>query len=208
MYLERPGQISFWVIFVGTNLLFFPMHIVGLLGMPRRNYTYPSDIGWTSYNLAETIGAFITAAGILMLFGNLVVSYFRGERAGPDPWHGGTLEWTVSSPPPEYNFAVIPTVSSAYPNWDADDRLVDARNLASGVMVLERGHEQPLGTVVDGELAAIASMPHDSPWPFVLTLFLSVVFVMLLVGHYVAAGVFGAFVALALVAWHWQEPEE
>jgi cytochrome c oxidase subunit 1/cytochrome c oxidase subunit I+III len=176
--------------------------------MPRRNYTYPSDIGWTSYNLAETIGAFITAAGILMLFGNLVVSYFRGERAGPDPWHGGTLEWTVSSPPPEYNFAVIPTVSSAYPNWDADDRLVDARNLASGVMVLERGHEQPLGTVVDGELAAIASMPHDSPWPFVLTLFLSVVFVMLLVGHYVAAGVFGAFVALALVAWHWQEPEE
>jgi cytochrome c oxidase subunit I len=207
MYLERPGQISFWVIFVGTNLLFFPMHIVGLLGMTRRIYTYPSSIGWTAYNLAETIGAFITAAGILMLFGNLVVSFFRGERAGPDPWHGGTLEWTVSSPPPEYNFAVIPTVTSAYPNWDAEDRVVDARNLASGVMVLDRGHEQPLATVVDGELAAIASMPHESPWPFVLTVFLSVVFVMLLVGHYVAAGVFGALVAVSLVGWHWQEPE-
>jgi cytochrome c oxidase subunit I+III len=208
MYFERPGQISFWVIFVGTNLLFFPMHIVGLLGMTRRVYTYPSSIGWTAYNLAETIGGYITAAGILMLFGNLVVSFFRGERAGPDPWHGGTLEWTVPSPPPEYNFAVIPKVSSAYPNWDAEDRLVDARNLATGVMVLERGHEQPLGTVVDGELAAIADMPHESPWPFVLTLFLTLVFVMLLVGHFVAAGLFGGFVALALVGWHWKEPAE
>ena len=87
LYFERPGQISFWIIFVGTNLLFFPMHIVGLLGMPRRNYTYPSGLGWAAYNLAETIGGFVTLVGILVLLGNLVVSYRKGAPAGPDPWH-------------------------------------------------------------------------------------------------------------------------
>src|SRR5207248_6187131 len=111
MYLERPGQISFWLIFAGTNLLFFPMHIVGLLGMTRREYTYPGGLGWAPYNFAETAGAFVTLAGILLMFGNLVVSYRHGEPAPADPWHGGTLEWTVPSPPPEYNFAVIPSVT-------------------------------------------------------------------------------------------------
>src|SRR5436190_8334203 len=100
MYFERPGQISFWIIFLGTNLLFFPMHIVGLFGMPRRQYTYPDGLGWAAYNLAETIGAYFTAAGIALLFGNLVWSRFRGEPCGPDPWRGATLEWATASPPP------------------------------------------------------------------------------------------------------------
>jgi cytochrome c oxidase subunit I+III len=103
LYFELPGQISFWILFVGTNLLFFPMHIVGLLGMTRRVYTYPSGLGWAAYNLAETIGGFVTLAGILLLLGNLFVSYFRGPPSGPDPWHGPTLEWTTSSPPPDYD---------------------------------------------------------------------------------------------------------
>ena len=139
LYFERPGQISFWIIFLGTNLLFFPMHIVGLLGMPRRQYTYPSGLGWASYNLAETIGGYLTAAGIVLLLGNLVVSRLRGAPAGRDPWHAATLEWTVSSPPPAYNFAVIPKVSSAYANWDDHDREADRRRLEEGVLVLERG---------------------------------------------------------------------
>ena len=83
LYFERPGQISFWIIFVGTNLLFFPMHIVGLLGMPRRVYTYPSGLGWTVYNVAETVGGFVTLAGILLLFGNLVASYAAARRPAP-----------------------------------------------------------------------------------------------------------------------------
>ena len=165
LYYERPGQISFWLIFVGTNLLFFPMHIVGLLGMPRRVYTYPGGLGWTAYNLAETIGGFVTLAGILSCSGTSSAATAAARRAGPDPWHGPTLEWTTSSPPPDYNFAVIPTVTSAYPNWDADDRELDRRNLADGVLVLERGPRAAAVTPVDARFSEVVEMPHESPWP-------------------------------------------
>jgi cytochrome c oxidase subunit I+III len=208
MYFERPGQISFWVLFVGTNLLFFPMHIVGLLGMPRRVYTYPDGIGWTAYNLAETIGGYLTLVGILLLLGNLVVSFLRGAPAGPDPWHGPTLEWTISSPPPEYNFAVIPRVTSPYPNWDVADRKQDRQNLGAGLLVLERGHEQPAVTPVDARFDEIVEMPHESPWPIILAFTLSLVFVMLVIHKYGAAGIMGILCLLALVGWHSKEPEE
>jgi cytochrome c oxidase subunit I+III len=208
LYFERPGQISFWVIFVGTNLLFFPMHIVGLLGMTRRVSTYPAGLGWTAYNLAETVGGFVTLVGILLLLGNLLVSYFRGPPAGPDPWHGPTLEWTTSSPPPEYDFAVMPQVTSAYPNWDPVDRQVDRLNLADGVLMLERDHQQPAVTPVDGRLAEIAHLPHESPWPPVLALALAMVFTMLLIGRYGVAAIMGLVCLLALVGWHSQEPGE
>jgi cytochrome c oxidase subunit I+III len=208
MPFERPGQVAFWILFVGTNLLFFPMHIVGLLGMPRRQYTYPSGLGWSAYNLAETIGGFVTLAGILVLFGNLVWSYFRGAEAGPDPWHGPTLEWTTSSPPPEYNFPVAPKVTSAYPNWDERDREEDRRKLERGVLVLEQGHEQPSSSPADANFAEIVDMPHDSPWPITLALALSLVFTMLVIGKFAVAGVMAVLCVLALVGWHAREPQE
>ncbi|HVV60085.1 MAG TPA: cbb3-type cytochrome c oxidase subunit I, partial [Gaiellaceae bacterium] len=208
LYFERPGQISFWIIFVGTNLLFFPMHIVGLLGMTRREYTYPTGLGWTAYNLAETIGGFLTAVGILVLLGNLAVSYLRGEDAGPDPWHGATLEWTTSSPPPPYNFAVVPKVSSAYPNWDDADRAEDRLKLARNVLVLSDGHAQPATTPIDGTFDEIVEMPHDSPWPPLLGLSLFLVFLMLLLGKYGVAGIMGILCLLTLLGWHAKEPQE
>ena len=205
---EKPGQISFWIIFVGTNLLFFPMHIVGLLGMPRRQYTYPSGLGWGAYNLAETVGGFLTLAGILVLLGNLAYSYARGADAGPDPWHGPTLEWTIPSPPPEYNFAVAPKVTSAYPNWDDADRAEDRRRLEHGILVLDHGHEQPAVTVADGDLAEIVEMSHDSPWPVLLALSLALVFTMLVIGKWGVAGIMGVLCLLALAGWHAKEPQE
>ena len=208
LYFELPGQISFWIIFLGTNLLFFPMHLVGLAGMPRRDYTYPSGLGWGSMNLAETIGSYITAAGILLLFANLVVSWFRGMPAGPDPWHGATLEWTISSPPPDYNFAVIPTVSSAYANWDVADRELDRRKLAEGAMVLDEGHLQPVSSPVDGWWAEIVEMPHDSPWPILLATALSLVFTTLVIHKFAVAGVMAVLVVLTLLGWHSKEPQE
>ena len=94
MYYERWGQASFWLTFAGMNLTFFPMHILGLQGMPRREYTYPSDLGWHGLNLLETLGSYLLAIGLLMVFVNLAVSLFRGEVAGPDPFGAPTLEWS------------------------------------------------------------------------------------------------------------------
>src|ERR671937_571294 len=143
MYFERWGQASFWLSFIGMNLTFFPMHILGLEGMPRRDYTYPGGMGWTGLNLLETVGAYLLATGLLAVFVNLAVSVFRGARVGNDPWEGDTLEWATTSPPPPYNYAVIPRVSSPYAMWDRDDREADARALARGERTLERGHETP-----------------------------------------------------------------
>jgi cytochrome c oxidase subunit 1/cytochrome c oxidase subunit I+III len=208
LYFERPGQISFWVIFVGTNLLFFPMHIVGLLGMPRRVYTYEDGLGWTAYNLAETVGAFLTLAGILLLFGNLVVSYFRGPPAGHDPWRAPTLEWGTSSPPPEYNFAVIPTVTSAYPNWDVADRAEDTRKLERGVLVLDEGNEQVATSPADANLSEVVAMPHESPFPVLLGLTLTLLFTALVITKFWVAAVMALLCALVLLGWHSREPQE
>jgi cytochrome c oxidase subunit I+III len=208
LYFERPGQISFWILFLGTNLLFFPMHIVGLLGMTRRVYTYPDGLGWAAYNLAETIGGFVTLAGILLLLGNLAVSYRRGPAAGPDPWGGPTLEWSVPSPPPAYDFAVVPKVSSPYPNWDEADREEDRRRLEAGLLTLDQGHEQPEVTPVDAHLDDVVHLPSDSAWPIVLAAAVSVVFVMLVFHAYPAAIAGGVLCLLALAGWHAQEPQE
>ena len=154
------------------------------------------------------IGSYITTVGIVVLLANLLVSWFRGLPAGPDPWHGATLEWTIPSPPPEYNFAVIPKVSSAYANWDYADRVEDRRKLAEAVMVLEEGHEQPVSSPVDGWWDEIVEMPHDSPWPILLAAAMALVFVLLLLHLWVGALFALSGVALALLGWHGEEPVE
>jgi cytochrome c oxidase subunit I+III len=207
MYHERWGQTSFWLTFLGTSLTFFPMHILGLIGMPRRQYTYPSGMGWGGYNLLETIGAYILAAGLATVVVNLLVSLRRGERVGNDPFGGGTLEWATTSPPPEYSFAVIPKVTSPYPMWDVEDRAEDERKLDAGVLLLDRGHETPASTVLDGELDEVLDMPSDSPWPILLAAATTVLFAMVLLGHYAIAGVFAAVAAAVLLAWHGAEPK-
>jgi cytochrome c oxidase subunit I+III len=207
LYHERAAQLSFWLTFLGTALTFFPMHIVGLLGMTRRVYTYSPHLGWDAYNLSETIGAFVLTAGLLLIFGNLVWSRFRGPPSGPDPFHGGTLEWATSSPPPEYNFAVIPKVTSPYPNWDPEDRQEDVRRLRAGTFVLEEGHETPASTVRDGYLDEVLEMPPESPWPIVVGLCVALVFTMLLLGHFVLACVAAGLAVFAVAGWHLQEPE-
>ena len=208
MYHEGVAKASFWLAFVGTALTFFPMHMLGLLGMTRRIYTYPNGMGWGAYNLSETIGAFILTAGLLMIFTNLAYSRFRGPAAGPDPFGGGTLEWSTTSPPPHYNFPVIPVVRSAYPNWDREDREADRARLRRGELVFDEGHETPAATVVDAVPDEVLEMPSESPWPLVLSVCTAGLFVMLLVRHYVVAGVFALLALLVLAAWHWKEPEE
>ena len=118
MYSERLGNLHFWLFIIGFHLTFDFMHIPGLLGMPRRIYTYEPGRGWDTWNFIITVGVFFQAAGILVFLGNLAQSYFRGKAAGSDPWDAWTLEWSTNSPPPAYNFASIPVVKSRRPLWD------------------------------------------------------------------------------------------
>jgi cytochrome c oxidase subunit 1/cytochrome c oxidase subunit I+III len=208
MYHEGVGKASFVLTFLGTALTFFPMHIVGLLGMPRRNYTYPPDVGWAPYNLAETIGAYILAGGLMLVVLNLAVSRFRGAPAGNDPFGGDTLEWVTTSPPPAYNFAVIPTVSSAYAAWDLDDRRRDAELLARRERTLEEGHQAQATSVLDAEPEEIVHMPSESWYPLLVAVVLAGLFSMLLLQHYVVAGGFALGVAAVVALWHLREPEE
>jgi cytochrome c oxidase subunit 1 len=118
MLHEGLGKLHFWLFVIGFHLTFDLMHIPGLLGMPRRIYTYEPGRGWDTLNFLVTIGAFVQGIATLVFVGNLLISYFKGKKAGNDPWDAWTLEWSVSSPPPTYNFASIPRVSSRRPLWD------------------------------------------------------------------------------------------
>jgi cytochrome c oxidase subunit 1 len=114
---ERLGQLHFWLMLIGFNVTFQPMMILGLLGMPRRIQSYPTGMGWDLWNMVATVGAFLIALSILVFIINVIVSLRRGQPAGADPWDGRTLEWTIPSPPPPYNFARIPLVRARDPLW-------------------------------------------------------------------------------------------
>jgi cytochrome c oxidase subunit I len=114
---ERLGQLHFWLMLIGFNLTFFPMHFLGLMGMPRRIYTYAPGLGWDFWNLVATVGAVTQGVSVLVFLANVARSLRRGVIAGPDPWDGRTLEWAIPSPPPEYNFAVLPTVRRRDALW-------------------------------------------------------------------------------------------
>ena len=118
MYNETLAKWHFWLFFIGFHLTFDFMHIPGILGMPRRIYTYEPGRGWEIWNLIVTIGAFFQAAGVLVFVVNLLWSQWKGAPAGNDPWDAWTLEWSTSSPPPDYNFATTPVVRSRRPLWD------------------------------------------------------------------------------------------
>jgi cytochrome c oxidase subunit 1 len=117
LFDETIGQVHFWLMLIGFNLTFFPMHMSGLLGMPRRISTYSGENGWDVWNMMSSIGAFTIAASILVFMINVVLMMRRGKTAGADPWDGRTLEWTIPSPPPHYNFAEIPVVHARDPLW-------------------------------------------------------------------------------------------
>jgi cytochrome c oxidase subunit 1 len=130
MLNETLGKWNFWLMLIGFNLTFFPMHILGLTGMPRRTYRYPSGYGWDTMNMIETVGAFVIMVSVLIFFVNIIYSTKRGPKAPADPWDGRSLEWSIPSPPPDYNFAEIPVVEARDDWWhrkyteDAEGRLV------------------------------------------------------------------------------------
>ncbi|VTZ25318.1 Cytochrome c oxidase subunit 1 [Methylocella tundrae] len=200
---ERLGKWNFWLMFIGFNLAFFPMHISGLLGMPRRVYTYPADMAWSSLNLITTIGSFLFAFGILLFIINVFVSLRRRAVAGANPWDAGTLEWLTPSPPPPYNFAVIPQVGSRHPLWE--DRLGDpGASILDRGLALDDGREIVATTVLDGEPDRVLRMPGDSWLPFLLGVATTFVFIGLLAHVWALAA--GATLACAVVLIVWLQP--
>ncbi|HTT82297.1 MAG TPA: cytochrome c oxidase subunit I [Rhizomicrobium sp.] len=204
---ERLGRWNFWTMFVGFNLGFFPMHISGLLGMPRRVYTYADGMGWDWLNLITTFGSFVFAVGVLLLIINVVSSLRRGAIAGPNPWDAPTLEWSVSSPPPPYNFAVIPTVGSRHPLWEGrvPPQEGDSKSHVEGGMALDHGRETVGTTPLDAEPRIILKMPTDSYAPVLLSLALTAFFagLGLHIWWLAIVGIVGA--GLDILGWLWPE---
>ncbi len=153
---ERLGQWHFWLMMLGFNMTFFPQHFLGLIGMPRRIYTYAPDLGWNFWNMVSTIGSFIIAVSILFFIVNVAKTMRAGQVAGDDPWDGRTLEWSIPSPPPVYNFARIPTVHARDDFW--------LQKYGDGHGGKAAGRPAP---VTKAEIAAI-HMPPPSYWPILL----------------------------------------
>jgi cytochrome c oxidase subunit 1/cytochrome c oxidase subunit I+III len=206
MLNERLGRWNFWTMFIGFNLGFFPMHISGLLGMPRRVYTYADGMGWDWLNLITTLGSFIFAIGVLLFIVNVVVSYRRGRVAGDNPWDAPTLEWATSSPPPPYNFTVIPTVASRHPLWESRlGESAEARSYPHAGLVLDHGRETVGTTALDSQPNIILKMPKDSFAPFILALALTAIFTGLVL-HLWWLAIVGAVVSgLDIIGWLWPE---
>lgn len=212
MFHEGLSTWTFWFMFIGFNITFFPMHIVGLLGMPRRVYTYQADLGWGIYNLIETAGAFILGAGTLLFAVNFIWSLYRGEGAPGNPWGSDSLEWSISSPPPVYSFHSPPLVQSRHPLWD-QERL-DAGNERS-----ERARQALAGrpttwraalttSVVEAEPQVIHYLPSPTYVAFITALGLLIASVGFLAKMYLLAGAGGLVALFALVVWLWPSSRE
>jgi cytochrome c oxidase subunit 1 len=160
MMSERLGVVNFWTLFIGFNVTFFPMHILGMQGMPRRVYTYPAELGWGPLNLVATFGALLLLAGGFLFVLNVVRSALAGEVASSDPWLGETLEWATSSPPPVYNFLEPPIVESRHPLWDRSE----AAPVITGLKCDRR--EVLVTSVMDAEPIHKDHFPEPSIWPF------------------------------------------
>ncbi|WP_052362137.1 cytochrome c oxidase subunit I [Geminisphaera colitermitum] len=190
---ERTGKLSFWIIFAGFNTTFFPMHFLGLNGMPRRTAVYDGNMGWNEANLIATIGAFILAAGIALYFGTIIYTWLKGERVGRDYWDARTLEWSLPNPPPEYNYAATPVIHARDAFWhEKQNRAAIAHEKAA-----HAADEQAHGGI---------HMPSQSWYPIITATGLLVG--GLFVAHHVWAGAIagGVILFLGVLGWAFEGP--
>jgi cytochrome c oxidase subunit I+III len=206
---ERLGRWNFWLLFIGTNLAFFPMHIVGLLGMPRRVYTYEAGLGWEPYNLLSSIGVLVILLGIAVFIWNVARSYRRGEPAGNNPWGGDTLEWAVPSPPAEHGWSILPIVRSRHPLWDQDELHRGDERLERFVHGLSRWPLRWRAAVIVGTADArpqeVFRVANPSIWPLVAGCGLVLIFAAELAKLRWGLAVGAAIVTAAVIAWNWPQ---
>ena len=202
---ERLGRWNFWLMFIFFNVAFFPMHIAGLLGMPRRVYTYQAGLGLDTLNLISTLGAFGFALGVALFLANVLWSRKRGALAGDNPWGGDTLEWSETSPPPDAQFVLIPVIRSRHPMWEQSDLLPHEPELARKLEDLAARPARWRGalvvSVLDGAPLAIAHMPGPTFAPFTMAVAFLVIFAGTLLEAWLVAAAGAVIAAFALFLW-------
>jgi cytochrome c oxidase subunit 1 len=179
------------------------MHILGLQGMPRRVYTYPAEMHWQGLNAFSSVSAVLLALGFLLFFIDALRSIRQGEPAGDNPWGAATLEWATSSPPPAYNFARSPVVSSAEPLWQKEQEL----QVGSGLRVDRR--ELLVTSLNEAQPQARESSPRNSIWPFLAALATTVMLISSIFNPY--AVIWGSIpITITLIGWFWPKgtPED
>jgi cytochrome c oxidase subunit I+III len=201
MLSERLGRWSFGLLFLGVNLTFFPMHQLGLEGMPRRVYTYLPETGWGDLNLLATVGAGLIALGVLLFAINIVVGLRAGTPAGDDPWVADTLEWATSSPPPPYNFAYIPVVESRSPLWEQPGELPVVTGLRTDV------RDVLVTTLLDAKPDSKHRHPIPSIWPLVTAAATTVLFVTLIFTPW-GAVIGTPLLLLGILGWSWPRGQD
>ncbi len=196
MMSERLGRWNFWVLFIGFNLTFFPMHILGLKGMPRRVYTYPPEVGWGFISQLATVGAFVIAIGGVMFLVNVFTSRKSGAIAGNNPWDADSLEWAASSPPPNYNFEYLPGATSRSPLWVPREE----RTFVTGLRTDRR--EVLVTTLMDAEPHHRYVLPESSIWPFITAIAASITFIGSVFNPwYIISG--SILIFFGLLGWFW-----
>jgi cytochrome c oxidase subunit I+III len=193
---ERLGRWQFWLFFIGFNVTFFPMHILGLMGMPRRVYTYPGGLGWELPNLIASIGSWIVAISVVLFVVNVLRTLMRGEPAGDNPWGAPDLAWATSSPPPDYNFEDIPTVRGREPLWPLGTDVP----VMTGLSTDKR--EALLTTPMEALPTTRWAMPDPGIWPLLSALAITALFVWSIFSPW--GVVWGAIpLGIALTIWFW-----
>jgi len=207
---ERLGRWNFWLLFVGVNVAFFPMHQVGLMGMPRRIYTYPAGLGWEVYNFISTVGVLIIAPGIAVFIWNVIRSYRSGEEAGANPWGADSLEWAVPSPPAEHGWSVLPIVRSRHPLWDQEDLHRGDEGLERFVHGISQWPLRWRAAVIVGTADArpqeVFRVADPSIWPLVAGLGVVTIFLSELIKLRWGAAVGAAVIVVAVIRWNWPQP--
>jgi cytochrome c oxidase subunit 1 len=198
---ERLGVWNFWMLFLGFNVTFFPMHALGLMGMPRRVYTYHADMGWNTLNLVSSVGALLLALGGALLLYNVIHSLVAGDVAGDNPWNADSLEWATTSPPPAYNFAEIPVVEGRHALWDRSREAPVVVGLRSDL------REVLVTDVMDAHPIHRMDMPEPSIWPFLSAVVTSGILIGTIFTPW--AIVYGTVPATIVgVGWFWPKKKE
>ncbi|MFL6715680.1 MAG: cytochrome c oxidase subunit I [Burkholderiaceae bacterium] len=198
---ETLGKWNFWLFFIGFNVSFFPMHLLGLAGMPRRVWTYPAGMGWDQMNLAATVGGMMIGASVLLFIINVLRSRRHGVPAGPNPWGAGTLEWGTDSPPPAGNFVAPPVCGGRYPLWEPDGVPAHVTGLA------DDRREILVTTLMDAVPDLRPVMPSPNIWPFLSAVAVTILFVGSIFTPW--AVVWGAVpIAIGMTLWFWPRSKE